>query len=575
MSDLRPLYYDVFISYARDEYDWVESHLYEPLTRCRRTDGEQPQIFLDCDAMDPGVKWRASIADALQVSRRIIGVHSRRYFASGHCREEWQMAMTLDEQRNGQPSLLCPILKDPLEPEIYLPLWCQSANYIDVPKQDDWFDVLRRHLELAESTEMLSVEFETQPHGVQVNQTLNEVRVRLTSRPPRRLRDELVRISASTGTLSGEREVQTDDGVAVFSDLSLGTAQSEVHLEAEADGYEAGRSDAFSVEETRAIQSPDLTQKRDLCIETDGNVRFFPASESIAVIQPDRLLVYDDRAARLAEIPLGGPIKSADASGRILAVTEWSGRVVLLRADGGAQAWDPPLRDGLFDPVPAGACVLGDTALVGFWSGEIVAYELDQEPRPVARLEAGVQSIGTDGEGILVATSHGRLQVMRDGQVEVSHDLEPGNLYLKAFRRRVIVAGDRHLFCVDLDSPGARLLRQAHPLENIAAVFWQSSCPVLIGEQGRGVRIDRGLNYRVRFHSAAGAIPVSADDGGTYCVLRNPDGSHTLMEDAKMVYTHSEGILAVSPDAERFAVGNGSAIELLKAADFNRLRHHA
>ena len=132
-------YYDVFISYAREEYDWVEKHLYEPLTRCRRKNGEQPHIFLDKDSIALSARWRIEIAEAIETSRKIIGVFSRRFFASSSCEWEWLMAINLEERRRGKQNLLCPVLKDPLEPESYLPLWIQEKQFVDLHQQQNWF----------------------------------------------------------------------------------------------------------------------------------------------------------------------------------------------------------------------------------------------------------------------------------------------------------------------------------------------------------------------------------------------------------------------------------------------------
>jgi len=575
LANRHQLSYDVFISYARGEYDWVDSHVYQPLTRCRKGNGEQPKIFLDKGEIGVGANWLDVIEGALQVSRKVVGVHSRLYFTRPQCKQEWQMAKALDERRTGagQPTILFPILKDPLEPESYLPLWCHLTNYVDVHERRDWFELLKSSLDLAESSEELTLEFETRTADVRVNQTLDEVRVRLRSEPRRQLPEATVRLCASAGELSGVTETRTENGVAVFSDLVFGIPHSDVHLIAEVEGYRSGRSDRFSIAESRAIPSPDLKRRGELSIAAHGEVRFFPDSRGLTVILSDRLVLFDDRVTARGEVPLTGPVKEVVARGPLMVVTEWCGRVVLLHADGRIRAFDPPARKGRFEPVPGGAAIRGDIVEVGFWSGGIVAYELDRPPRRLGALDTGIQSLGADGDRTFVAASDGRLLVLAGGAVEAAHDLEPGNLHLRVLDGRVIAAGDRDLYYLAPGAGGAtRLLRQRHPMGSLAAVFWQSAYPVLVGAQGHGVRIDRGLNYRSRFHATAGAIPVSADDGGSYCVFLNPDGTRTLMEEGKMVYTHPAGVLAVSPDASRFAVGDGKTVELLKAEDFNRLR---
>jgi len=65
---------------------------------------------------------------------------------------------------------------------------------------------------------------------------------------------------------------------------------------------------------------------------------------------------------------------------------------------------------------------------------------------------------------------------------------------------------------------------------------------------------------------------VSADDGGRYCVLANPDGSRALLYDERVVLNHPDGTLAVSGGADWFAVGEPGGIRVLTAAGF-RQRH--
>ena len=102
-------------------------------------------------------------------------------------------------------------------------------------------------------------------------------------------------------------------------------------------------------------------------------------------------------------------------------------------------------------------------------------------------------------------------------------------------------------------------------------MFADTARPVLVGTDGAGLRVDPKLVFRPRFRVAPGAEPVGADDRGTYCVCAASDGRRTMLQDGKVVYSHADGTLAVSPGGDRFALGERGGVRVVDAAAFGRL----
>ena len=71
--------FDIFISYAREDLEWVRGNLYEPLSRCRTGSGRRPRIFFDVG--EEGIGIGMSFIDAIHVSTTsrgvpVVGSHS-------------------------------------------------------------------------------------------------------------------------------------------------------------------------------------------------------------------------------------------------------------------------------------------------------------------------------------------------------------------------------------------------------------------------------------------------------------------------------------------------------------------
>jgi hypothetical protein len=80
--------YDVFVSYAHGEHDWVVEHVVRPLRAARLHDGQKLTIFFDNESIRAGTAWQTKIALAIDASRFIIPVYSAAYFSQPYCRFE-------------------------------------------------------------------------------------------------------------------------------------------------------------------------------------------------------------------------------------------------------------------------------------------------------------------------------------------------------------------------------------------------------------------------------------------------------------------------------------------------------
>jgi hypothetical protein len=89
-----PSDYDVFISYAHDELEWVQPHLYEALRAVTLPDGRKLELFFDkAGAIGVGTDWQRKISLAVDHSSYVVPVYSEKYFARPYCRYELGRAL--------------------------------------------------------------------------------------------------------------------------------------------------------------------------------------------------------------------------------------------------------------------------------------------------------------------------------------------------------------------------------------------------------------------------------------------------------------------------------------------------
>jgi hypothetical protein len=548
--------HDVFISYAREDGQWVIENLYEPLLRCRTPTGERPRVFLDL-GMEPGLDWTEALSEAIEKARVFVPVYSSTYFSKRMCR--WELTQAWIQDRK-----MSPVLID-LGAEESVPAKVANINYVYVGR-DDWFPMICRSAGLEPEQTPVELEFLDQPTDTFVNHTLAPVRVRVSAGGEPAPHEEEVTLSAEGAELSGTVSALTEGGVAEFRDLSLPNELERTRLVATAKGCEPAFSDSFAVHR----QPAERVGEPAIAVANAEAALFFEDGGALAVLVPGRLAVYDLDGRELGGVELGGRVRVIRSSGAALAVAEWTGDVHLAFADGRTAMWRFR-TDGRLT-VPGDLAVRDDHAYVGFWDGAVHRLVPGEDAQHELQHDAGVQALAALDEALWVCGLDGALCRYRDGKVVESHALERAIHLLNAYGDCLVAVGDRRLYQVLLatsavyDEPLTEL-----QLERPAGVFAGTDLPVVIDARGKGIRFDRELDPRRSFHTVAGAVPVSADRGGRYCAFRNPDGSLSLMVEDRVALTHPGGVLAVSPDGDRVALGDADGIKLLDAAALEQL----
>lgn len=563
--------HDVFVSYAREDADWVMPNLYEPLLGCRLKSGERARIFLDVgpEGLGPGVDWTNELATAIAKTRVFLPVYSSAYFQKEMC--QWELTMAWTQDPTGKHGRMSPVLIEP-EAEESVPQKMSAINYV-VTWRDDWFAMVCKQLGLVPEETSVQLEFVDQPTDTYVNHTLAPVRVRAiaaadgaTLAPTR---EEEVTLSATSGILTGTAARTTEGGVATFDDLSIQTVEPNVCLVADAQGCVPAESDVFAVRKEPV--SPGVGEDTIPARGAEEAI-FLDDGPAVAVLAPGRAVVYDLAGEELASADLSGRTRVVRSSGAALGLVDWSGECRLLFVDGHQVSWRPggDRNDEL--SVPGDMVMLDDRAYVGFWSGGIYGLDAGEGASLEVEHDDGVQALAVAEDLLCVADLEGRLCVYRGEELAGEAQLEPAIHLLKAYPGYLVAVGDRNLYQVPLDTlEPLRVFDQPHKLGEPAGTFAATELPVVVDGEGKGIRFSRDLEIRAKFHVVPGALPMSADRAGRYCAFRNPDGSRSLVRDDRIVLTHPAGVLAVSAAADRVALGDSDGVKILSADALDRL----
>ena len=559
--------WDVFLSYASEERAWVEANVYHPLLKCRTVDGRRPHVFFDVgeDGLVSGQSYVFGLAEAIRTSRKAVPIYSVRYFEKEMT--GWELTKFIQRDPKGEQRFINPILID----EAAAPRVPSAVDHIHYYRlaMPDWFPRLCKALELRPGQDEFQLRFEPpMVPDVVVNHTLPPVQVRVTGARAGTDPEE-VTVRAEGGQLRGSLTVRVVQGTARFADLSFAGPVEQTRLVATAAGCDPVVGDPFAVmppAPVRVVEEPLPVPSQEL-IPGRGDVVFFADGRAVAVLGPDRATVYDLRCRRLGDSPLIGPVKAVRRKGGLISVAEWSGRVHLLGSDGRSCFWDfGDARAGF--TVPGGMAIDGGRMYVGFWHGHVYSLAFDEAAALEFRHEAGVQALEAADDRRYVADLAGKLWVYRGDRPQASHPLEPAIWLLQAIDGVHVAVGDACLYQLPAESP--RVLQDRLPITGVAAVLGDVERPVVVDARGRGLSFDAGLAVRSRFHTAAGATPISGDDRGRYCVFENLDGARTLMVDGRIVFTHLGGTLAVSPDADRLAIGDAQGVRFVEPAELLR-----
>jgi len=569
--------YDIFISYAREDLEWVRENLFLPLSGCRTRDGQRPRIFFDVgdEGIAIGVSFIDAICDAIERSEKVIPVYSLNYFREGKEGCLYELVKAHETDLLGKKLKLVPILKDPEAGEM-VPFKVSHLNYWPVTSPD-WFERLCKALDVTPTAERLGVTFLDQPTDVVVNHTLPPIRVMVhdSSGKPSQAQEE-VRIEAAEGAIQGTTSVVTDGGIAVFEDLSMGVAGVQTRLIASGKGLEAGRSDRFTVLAPRADARYGKSGESGSSVPAPGEAVFFSSGEAMAVFGPDRITVWTPGGEPVLPPP-GVPISTRPrvvrTSGSLLATADWRSGVQVVSADGSHYQWDLSASSGTA-PVSGDLAIHEGSVFVGLWDGRLFRLSPGTEPSQELVHSSGIQALAISGDRILLADLDGQLCAYEGDTLVHRVDLEPLIWFVKPFPGCLVAAGEGSLFHLPLDS--LQPLAENLSLDSVVATFDDTDLPILVDAHGRGVRIDEQLNVRAAFHTAPGAVPVSSDRRGELGVFLNRDGSRTLLVPGghgphRILFSHGSGTLAISPDGDRIALGDEDGVRILDQKELSSL----
>lgn len=564
--------WDIFISYAREDLDWVKTALYEPLLKTRSTmDGRRPRVFMDIShgCIDDGAIWYQKLADALFKSRRIILIISDNYLQKKMC--QWELNKAIELDPNGEQGRIKPLLKGsfPVIPFLISHFQCQFIGELD------WFRKLCDSMGLVPTTDIPVLRFLVQPSDIPVNYTLPPVQVALASptNGPTGEEEEIC-LSCDAGDLQGTTSVKTVNGVATFNDLSISAETPSTRLIATSQGSNPVPSEVFAVLAMPPAAARTRTSrpkwKEAALIRSPGEAVFFNSGQAVAVVQQDRLGLYDIQGKPLLsksdEIRLPSKLCLLRHYDHLVVLADWSGRIFALADDGRHQIWLPKLgHQGFLIP---GDLALDDLHLyAGFWDGMVYRLDLEKErPTPLLRHDSGVQALAVTGDLVHLCGFDGVLGTYRGNFLIRNIPLERTVKLLKNFPDGLLAVGATNLYKIDVMKMA--VAREQLPLRGVSHVLGEGQIPVLMDAQGKGLFIDSQLVIRQKFSTAIGVVPLYSDQSGRFCILRHPDETRTLLMDGRTVFSHAGGTLTMTPAADLFALGDDAGIRLYSGEVF-------
>jgi hypothetical protein len=561
--------YDVFISYNSENRVWVEKNLYLPLCSCTTKAGDRkPKIFFDRDRNDGipvGADFIGVLTTALTNSRKIVPVFSWMYFEKDYC--IWEFNTALGRHIENGCRILSPVLLEKCEKMPNTALNVQAVT----PNDPEWFERLCDALELRPGNAQCSLEFLNQPRDIQVNRTLPALRVRIRNAAGNTLTgdEETLSVSAEAGELNGPTKIETARGIATFNDLSLPTPGKRLRLVVAGEGYETIRSEFFEVlaptSELRgpaaqaALPPPEITRT--------GEATFFANNRTLFVRQNQDPLIFTDtgQAVPLPAAPkLTSRLNLQRTAGDYLALADWHGNVYLFARYGKLARFNLAVDKRPVNVV-SDIFINSENIYVGLWSGEVHRLSISGTEELMFVHPAGVQALAVCDQRVYVADFAGKLSVYDRGKCLGTVELEPRVWLLKPSGNILNVIGVDRLYQFPLDLTDK--VDEASPLAGVIAAFGDTEMPLIVDAQGSARRLDGALGIRGVFHVVPGAVPVSADDQGVYCVFRNPDGTYCLSAGNNVVYSHDGGSLSVSRDGTLLAVGQHDGIRLVNPAE--------
>ncbi|MBN1894607.1 TIR domain-containing protein [bacterium] len=561
--------YDIFISYAHEDYDWVRESLYTPLTQCVMSDGRRPKIFLD--KSDMGLKvsqnFLPALAKAISTSHRVILVYSKNFFAKEMT--IWEMTKALQADPIGISGKINPILIDH-EAENQIPDEINHIHYLNVQKEPTlWLPRLIDNMGLKKSDEIRQLELKAALTDVIVSHTLAPISVALSDWGKSGTKDETVELSASADGLQGTLKQKTSGGTATFSDLSFRQTADQVVLSAKADGYKPAFSSPFSVAEqkTDSRKSPGGGLKATVTIPSGGSperirIHFFNDGKTFAMVEEKKIRLFDLSGRPLAEIPLPSKIELVRDGGSWMAFADWSGRLLLLRETGESKEIFLHPDDPSY-AIPGNCSVSEDQVLVGMWNGDFIRIDpVSGESSLVFNHPAGIMDFLHAGCHVYLVDFQGRFILYQDGAPVRHFTIERSIAGMKLFRENIVIIGEKNLYQYSLAD--GQLTPWDPNLSNIVYAMPAENWVLALDDGGSGLFADEQLITRMKFHTTTGARPycIGIRESDLYVSFIYPDQSCALLKNGQIVYTQPAGLLSFDPRIRSLALGSPEGVQI-------------
>lgn len=555
--------WDVFISYARENYIQAKD-LLDALLECVTESGRPPRIYLDVSSngTPPGVDWQSYITTTLRNTRYFVVLYSTTYFKKQVCQWELNEALKLDLSEAGR---LIPLLIDPGAIE-HVPFSASKINWTPTTRPH-WLDEVRAAVRLTAVETRPALGFARPVADAVAGHTLPpvEVAVALPESRAGRFVADVVTIGVEPGDagLTGTLTVPVVDGKAVFADLVLQKPADQVTLLAEAPGCEGAQTKVFAVRAPETQVSWDDAPGRRI-LGARGRPILFPNGQSVAILDQGTLSVHGPSGELVGSAECGRRPRLRARGRTLLAIADWSGRVVLAGPDGKLRTWDVPVPEDARYTVPGALAFDGDSLYVGTWRGEVWMLTLDGTTERILEYPGGIQALAVASGDLLVAGFDGRLIRYRAGRAGQAHELEPLLHCVCVVRDFAIVVGEERVYRLNLADD--RLVRVKLPIRTIVGVLPGGELTTVTDVSGQVVSFDTELAVAAGFHTVPGTLPVDSALGGRLLVLEHPDGSHALAREACTGYVGAHP-LAISPDGRWVAASDGDSVLILPAEE--------
>lgn len=557
--------YDIFISYAREDAAWVEANLYKPLLACQTADKRRPVIFYDVseDGVIQGQSFVDALAEAIQNSQKVIPVYSKTYFKKSMA--AWELKKVFQLDAGGQKGKINPILIEPGAAED-IPFYINDIQYLDVATQSDWFSRLVKNLDLTPQPEKKStrLDFLNQPQNITVNHTLPPVVIAIKDDNGIKSVDDLITLSAEPGELLGTLTLEASKGKAAFVDLSFGSAVASTRLFAKSEGHQDAMSQSFAVinlqQEAIPINEKSHVEDKPVHLPLPADeIFFFESDLSLGLMEGDRLHLFRINGEKVTGFNSLRKIKILQGSRDYVALADWYGDVVVIRANG--QITPHSLganRTGFC--IPGDMIFNGEELWIGFWNGEVYRIVMGRAAELVFVHPAGIQKLALHDNNLFLIDQKGAIcQYLGDKLVQ-SHSIEPDVLLCRPGKQGLIAISEKKLYL--LRPQQSQLLDEKLPFDRASAAFASGEHLYVMDASGKGFVYNHDFAIVSRFHTKQGALPVSHDQQGLYCIFRYPDGARTLMVKQRIVLSHLNGPFAVSPSGKYFASGDSTGVTI-------------